>query len=777
MKKIGAIFTIILCDIVPTMAGGGSLVSLVNPLMGTDSSGGFSHGNEYPAIALPFPMNTWAPYTQLQRDSFFYQYASDKIRGIRQTHQPSPWINDYAMFSLMPVSSKLVVTDEDRASTFRHENEIVQPSYYSVQLDTWNVKAEVTPTERAARFRFTFNGKDDSYVVLDEFDKGASVQIIPMENKIIGSVRYHCGDVPNIYSSNYFVIVFDRSFSAHGVWSSTNDIKANVTSLSGKQVGAYVQFKTGRNKIVGCKVASSFISPEQAQKNLDAEIGNADFDTVRSRAEVRWNEMLGRAKVEGGSDEQRRTFYSCLYRCILFPHKFYEQDAQGKSVYFSPYDGKMHDGVLYTDSGFWDTFRAAQPLYNLLYPEVNAEILQGVVNASAQSGWLPAWASPGHRECMVGNNSFSLFADGWVKGVRSFDANQAVDAMIHDANNSGPIFTIGRDGVKFYQTNGYLPYSPVKGETSFREATAKTLEFAYDDFCLAKLANAIGRKADAEMFASRAMNWTNVFDPKIGFVRERKADGSWVEPFYPNQWGGGFTEGCSWHWTWCVFHDIPGLVKLMGGEQAFADKLDGVFTASSDVRPGSYGGMIHEMTEMVAADMGQYAHGNQPIQHMIYLYDFAGQPWKAQSRVRWAMGKLYAPTPDGYCGDEDNGQTSAWYVFSALGFYPVCPGDDNYLIGTPLFDKATITTAAGKKFTIIANGNGPLKPYINSAKLNGESFNHAYINHDELVRGGELSFHMTSAPNYKWAVEASSHPLSALSRLNEEISKSSSGKK
>jgi len=766
-KKFGAILNLSLCLAVPALAGS-TPEQQVNPLMGTDSTGGFSHGNEYPAIAVPFPMNTWAPYTQPQRDSFFYQYDSDQIRGIRQTHQPSPWIADYAQFSLMPVSGKLVVTDEDRASTFSHKNETAQPGYYSVQLDTWNAQAEVTPTERAARFRFTFNGKGDSYVVLDEFNQGMTVQIIPKENKLIGSVRYRCGDVPRLYSSNYFVIVFDRPFTAYGTWSSGKDIKAGATSLSDKQGGAYLQFK---NKVVGCKVASSFISPEQAQLNLDKEIGQAGFDTIRRRAEARWNEVLGRAKVEGGSDEQQRTFYSCLYRCVLFPHKFYEKDGQGKPVYFSPYDGQVHAGYLYTDSGFWDTFRAEQPLYNLLYPEVNAEILQGVVNAAAQSGWLPAWASPGHRECMIGNNSFSLLADGWVKGVRSFDANQAVDEMIHDANNSGPISTIGRDGVKYYQDNGYVPYSPVKGETSFHEATAKTLEFAYDDFCLAKLANSIGRKADARLFAQRATNWMNVFDPAIGFVRERKADGSWVEPFYPNQWGGGFTEGCSWHWTWCVFHDIPGLVKAIGGEEAFGAKLDGVFTAPTDVRPGSYGGMIHEMTEMVAADMGQYAHGNQPIQHMLYLYDYAGQPWKAQSRVRWAMGKLYAPTPDGYCGDEDNGQTSAWYVFSALGFYPVCPGDDNYLIGTPLFDRTTLTTGQGKTFVINAVNNGPLKPYINGATLNGETFNRTYINHEELLRGGELNFHMTSAPNYKWAIEPGSRPRSALAKLNDELAK------
>lgn len=739
--------------------------TLVNPLMGTDSTGGFSHGNEYPAIALPFPMNTWAPYTQPQRDSFYYQYREHKIRGIRQTHQPSPWIGDYAMFSLMPVSGKLVVNDSDRASDFKHENETAQPSYYSVYLDTWKVKAEVAPTERCARFRFTFGDNGDSYVVFDGFDKGVSVEIVPGENKIIGSVRYHCGQVPDIHSSNYFVIVFDRPFTTSGVWS-PKGIQPGETKLAAQQAGAFFKFDTSGDKFVGCKVASSFISPGQALQNLQSEVGDADFDTVRHRAEERWNEALGRARVEGGSQEQRRTFYSCLYRCILFPHKFYEVNEQGKPVYFSPYDGKVHSGVLYTDSGFWDTFRAAQPLYNLLYPEVNAEILQGVVNAAEQSGWLPAWASPGHRECMVGNNSFSLLTDGWVKGVRSFDANKAVDAMVHDANNQGPISTIGRDGEKFYRSHGYLPYSSVKGETSFREATAKTLEYAYDDFCAAKLALAAGRKAEAETFARSAMNWTNVFDAKIGFVRERKADGSWNEPFYPEQWGGGFTEGCSWHWTWCVFHDIPGLVDLMGGDKAFIAKLDGVFTASSDVRTGTYGGMIHEMTEMVAADMGQYAHGNQPVQHMIYLYDYAGQPWKTQSRVRWAMGKLYAPTPDGYCGDEDNGQTSAWYVFSALGFYPVCPGDANYIIGSPLFDRATIKTANGKNFTITAAGNGPLRPYIRGATFNGESFNKTFLSHDEILGGGEIVFKMTSAPDYKWGTAPASRPPSAMKDLS-----------
>jgi len=747
-----------------------TLVSWVNPLMGTDSTRNFSHGNLYPAIGVPFPMNTWAPYTQPQSDKFFYQYSQNTIRGIRQTHQPSPWIGDYAMFSLMPVSGKLAVNDEDRASVFSHAREIAQPSYYSVYLDTWKVKAEVTPTERAACFRFTFDEMTNAFVVLDGFDKGVSIIVLPAENKIEGAVRYRCGEAPESYSSNYFVIVFDRPFAKSGVWS-TNGIQPGVPQIAGRQAGAFVQFDVAPNPIVGCKVASSFVSPAQALQNLQSEIGDADFDTIRSRAEARWNEALGRVQVKGPLGDQMRTFYSCLYRCLMFPHKFYEFDVQGKRIYFSPYDGRVHEGVLYTDSGFWDTFRAAQPLYNLLYPEVNAEILQGMLNAADQSGWLPAWTSPGHRNCMIGNHAFSLLADGWVKGVRSFDAHRAVDAMLHDASQNGPVTSLGRDGAEYYQRLGYVPYSPRKGEVSFKGATAKTLEYAYNDFCAAQLAAAIGRTVDAERLLRSASNWTNVFDSQTGFTRERKADGAWVEPFYPNQWGGGFTEGCSWHWTWCVFQDIPGLVQQLGGAGAFCAKLDEVFTAANTVRPGVYGRMMHEMNEMVAADMGQYAHGNQPIQHMLYLYDYAGQPWKTQSRVRWAMGKLYAPTPDGYCGDEDNGQTSAWYVFSALGFYPVCPGDDLYILGTPLFDQAILKVGDGKTFTVTAANNGPLKPYIQNATLNGDSFAQTYLSHDQIAAGGNLAFKMISTPNNIWGSSPASRPPSALLRLRESLQK------
>jgi predicted alpha-1,2-mannosidase len=727
-------------------------VFLADPLQGTDSVFAFSHGNTYPAISLPFPMNKWAPYTQPAKDSFYYQYRQPKLRGIRQTHQPSPWIGDYAAFSLMPVSGTLAVNEEERASEFRHETETAQPSYYRVRMDTWNAVAEVTPTERCALFRFTFEKSGDSYVVLDAFPGGSSVAIDAEKREITGFTRYNRGGVPDGFA-NYFVIVFDRAFDESGVWT-PQETQPGITQLDADHAGAFVKFNTNPHAVIGCRVASSFISLEQARRNLQREVGSADFDTVRKRAETRWNEMLGRIKIEGGTYDQHRTFYSALYRSLLFPHKFYELNAQNKPEYFSPYDGKVYPGFLYTDTGYWDTFRAAHPLYNLVYPEISEEILPGILQVYEQSGWLPAWTSPGHKGCMIGNHAFSLLADGWVKGIRNFDLNKAVAAMVHDANTQGPDHcrSIGRDGAEFYNRLGYAPYPEVK------ESTAKTLEYAYNDWCAAILARAAGQEKEAMEFEKNAQNYRNVFDTQTGFVRGKKSDGSWLEPFDPKEWGGPFTEGCSWHWTWSVFHNIPDLIKLMGGDEAFTAKLDGVFTAPNTFGAGTYSGVIHEMVEMAALNLGQYAHGNQPIQHMVYLYDYAGQPWKTQSRVRQVMSLLYQATPDGLCGDEDNGQTSAWYVFSALGFYPVCPGDPHYAIGSPLFDRAVLSLPQGKSFVINARENGPQRPYIQEATLNGNPFPRTFLAHDEITGGGEIDFRMGSAPNEKWGAAPENRP-------------------
>ncbi len=740
-------------------AGGSNLppVFLANPLQGTDSSWTFSHGNTYPAIAWPFPMNTWAPYTQPQKDSFYYQYRHHEIRGIRETHQPSAWIPEYGAFAFMPVFGRLAINEEDRKSEFSHANEQAQPNYYKVLLDKWNVIAEVTATERAARFRFSFSKSGDGFVVLDLFpsEKDSSVEILPKENKIIGVARNNRGAVPDNFG-NYFVITFDQPFQVSGVWS--NDVAQAGSKIEGHHVGAYLQFDTGKTPVAECRVASSFIGLEQAQRTMDQEIGSDSFDKVRRRGEERWNSILNRAAVEGGSEEQRRTFYSALYRSVLFPHRFYEIGADGKPTYFSPYDGKIHSGYMYTDTGYWDTFRAAHPLYNLLFPDFSAEIVQGVLNAYRESGWLPQWSSPGNRNAMIGNHAFSVLADAWAKNVRSFNPADAAGAVMHDAHNEG-FFGMGRGGCKYFDTLGYLP-NPKTSDT-----TAKTLEYSYDDFCAGTLALAAGREAEARQFARSAMNFTNVFDASVGFMRGRQEDGKWSEPFDPIEWGGPFVEGNAWQWSWSVMQDIPALIELMGGDKKFAAKLDAMFAAGSEVKTGTYHGMIHEMNEMVAQNLGQYAHGNEPVHHVIYLYDYAGQPWKTQIRIRQVMNELYQSTPDGLSGDEDNGQMSAWYVFSALGIYPVCPGTDQYAIGSPIFDKATLTVATNQHFVINARNNGPQRPYIHGASLNSSPLDKIYLTHGQITAGGEVKFEMDSGPDYKWATGSDARPPAAISQL------------
>ena len=729
-------------------------VSLVNPLMGTDSEFKLSNGNTYPAIALPWGMNFWTPQTGEMGNGWTYEYDAYKIRGIKQTHQPSPWINDYAAFSLMPITGQLKFNEEERASWFSHKAEEVKPHYYSVYLADYDLTAEVSPTERAAIFRFTFPENDSSWVLIDGFYRGSMVKILPAERKIIGYCRNNSGGVPDNFH-NYFVIEFDRDFDYAHTWLN-NELRADSLQAEGFHAGAMVGFRTTRDEIVHARVASSFISPEQAEKNLRDEVGTKSFDTVVKEAEDIWNRELGRIKVEGDNIDQMRTFYSCLYRLLLFPRKFYEINAEGDTVHYSPYNGEVLPGYMFTDNGFWDTFRAVFPFFTLMYPELNSQIMKGLVNTYNESGWLPEWASPGHRDCMIGSNSASLITDSYRKGIRGYDAEVLYQAMIKNTRGHGPVHSVGRYGAEYYNELGYIPY-----DAGIRENTARTLEYAYADFCIWRLGQALGKpEEELSQYKKRARNFVNVFDPGRGLMRGRNMDGSFQSPFSPYKWGDAFTEGNSWHYTWSVFHDIDSLVSLMGGEEKFVAKLDSVFEVPPVFDYSYYGIIIHEIREMQIAGMGNYAHGNQPIQHMIYLYNYAGEPWKSQFRVRQVMDKLYNYTPDGYCGDEDNGQTSAWYVFSAMGFYPVCPGTDQYVIGSPLFNKMSIEMPGGKMLEIVAEGNGPGAVYIDELRFNGKIIDKNYLTHDRLQQGGRLVFVMSDKPDKERGTTPDSYPYS-----------------
>ena len=733
-----------------------SLVDFVNPLMGTDSDFSLSNGNTYPAIATPWGMNFWTPMTSKMGDGWTYKYDEYKIRGLKQTHQPSPWINDYAAFSLMATTGDLKFQEDERASWFSHKAETVKPYHYSVYLADYDVTAEVSPTERAAHFKFTFPESQQSYIMLDAFFKGSMVKIIPEERKIIGYCRNNSGGVPFNFH-NYFVAEFDKDFEINHTWNDGWKLVENSTNSEGEHVGAIVGFKTKKGETIHVKVSSSFISQTQALLNLSREIGKDTFEQTKEKAKQAWETELGRIQIEDENIDNVKTFYSSLYRVLLFPRKFYEFDANNEVVHYSPYNGEVLPGYMFTDNGFWDTFRAVFPYFNMMYPELNGKIMQGLANTYKESGWLPEWASPGHRDCMVGSNSASIISDAFLKDVPDMDVELLFEAIIKNATvaEGRPVNSVGRAGLEYYNSLGYVPYN-----VGINENAARTLEYAYDDFTIAKMAEKLGKTEVAKKYFTQSLNYKNLFDPETNWMRGKNEDGSFQSPFNPLKWGDAFTEGNSLHYTWSVFHDIQGLIDLMGGKESFASKLDEVFEMPPKFDDSYYGQTIHEIREMQIANMGNYAHGNQPIQHMIYLYNYANQPYKAQEKVRDVLTKLYSATPDGYCGDEDNGQTSAWYVFSSLGFYPVTPGANEYVIGSPLFKKATLHLQNGNTFEITSKNNSESNFYIDSANLNGKLYSNTFIKFENIQEGGTLQFNMRSSPNKNWGNNQENVPYS-----------------
>ena len=692
----------------------------VSTLVGTLSEHSFSTGNTYPATATPWGMNFWTPVTGKMGDGWAYRYDAHWIRGFKQTHQPSPWINDYGQFAIMPVREVDQVDQNSRASWFSHKSETARPYYYQVYLADHDINVELSPTDRAASFLFTFPASENAGVIIDAYDNGSFIKVLPEQQAVVGYTTKNCGGVPKNFR-NWFVVQFDKPLENMMVYDSPAKGLGEVLEFEGDHALAVVGFRTQRGEKVNVRTASSFISLEQAWLNLK-EIGDKNFEQVRDDAKVRWNEVLSRVQVSGGSEEQYRTFYSCLYRSTLFPRKFYEIDEDGKPYHYSPYNGQVCDGYLYTDTGFWDTFRALFPLLNLVYPSVNKEIQMGLANIARENEFLPEWASPGHRGCMVGNNSASVVADAVLKGITPEEDWQVLyDCIVHGSENVHPeVSSSGRLGHEYYNTLGYIPY-----DCGIHENVARTLEYAYNDWCILQMAKKMGRpQEELDKWEARSQNWKNVFDPSHNLMRGRRADGTFQEPFSPYKWGGAFTEGNAWHYTWSVFHDVDGLMAAMGGRDEFVQMLDSIFVVPPIYDDSYYGYRIHEITEMQVADMGNYAHGNQPAQHMIYLYNWAGEPQKTRKWVKEVMNRLYSSAPDGYCGDEDNGQTSAWYVFSALGFYPVCPGSGEYAVGAPLFDKAVINLENGRKIRIKASDSC------------GKDM--LFVRHNDLVKGTRL---------------------------------------
>ena len=737
MKKL----TILALALMATSAGmaQSQLVDYVSTLVGTQSTFQLSTGNTYPATAMPWGMNFWTPQTGKMGDGWTYGYQANKIRGLKQTHQPSPWINDYGQFSIMATTGKPIFDEEGRASWFSHKAETAKPYHYKVYLADYDITAELAPTERACLMRFTFPKTDSANIIVDAFDKGSYVRLLPDKRTIVGYTTKNSGGVPDNFK-NYFVIVFDRDFNTARLADGKKLLATDKQELQTDHAGAVVTFSCKRGEQVHARVASSFISEAQAIQNLK-ELGNSSFETLLQKGRQRWNDVLGHISVEDTNIDNLRTFYSCLYRSTLFPRKFYEISANGDTLHYSPYNGKVLPGTMFTDTGFWDTFRSLFPLVNLVYPSMAREMQEGLVNTYKESGFLPEWASPGHRNCMVGNNSASIVADAYIKGIRGYDIETLWQAVKHGTKAVHPqVASTGRLGHEYYNKLGYVPC-----DVGINESAARTLEYAYDDWCIAQLGKALGKpKKEWAEFERRSENYRNLFSKEFNLMRGRKKNGEWQKPYNPLKWGDVFTEGNGWHYTWSVFHNPQALISLMGGNKAFTAMLDSVFALPPVFDDSYYGQVIHEIREMQIMNMGNYAHGNQPIQHMPYLYNWSGSPWKTQYWVREVMDRLYSAHPDGYCGDEDNGQTSAWYVFSAMGFYPVCPASNEYAIGTPLFAKVSLHLENGKT-TVITDNNTQWR-YIKRLTINGSPDKSNWLTHKTLTSGATIGFEMSEKP-------------------------------
>jgi predicted alpha-1,2-mannosidase len=717
------------------------LADLPDPLVGTDSKYELSHGNTYPAVFVPFATANWT--AQTGDGGWQYQYFKDSIRGFRLTHLPSAWTIDWGSFSLMPVTGELKVLPDQRASKFRHADEVARAYRYSVLLPDYQTRVEMAPSRHGGILRFTFPRTDQAYVVIDANPGGGSVEIHPETNTITGTnSRTAKGTASNF--AVYFVAVFDRPIKSYGTWD-VKGAKDTERKRSGPHVGAYAGFSTRAGEKVTVRIGTSLIGLEQAERNLAAEIPEADLDKVAERARAEWERELGKIEIQGGTEAQRKTFYTAFYHSRQFPRMLDEIDANGAQVHYSPYDGKVHPGPMMSDVGFWDVFRAQFPLLTIVNPKKDAEIIRALVNIYDEAGWLPTWPDPVETNVMIGTHADSVIADAYSKGIRDFDAEKAYAAIRKDGTEKGTGIFAARRGIEDYLRLGYVPADRVK------ESAASTLEYAYDDFCIAQLARALGKQDDYRMFMEHSKNYRNLWDPSTGFMRGKNSDGTWVSPFDPLDWGGVFTEGNAWQWLWSVQQDVAGLIELMGGKEAFIRKLDTLFTMTTDFKVGGYKELIHEMTEAKMGNMGQYAHINEPVHHVIYLYDYVGQPWKAQKWVHEVMDRNYKPGPAGWLGDEDNGQMSAWYILTAMGFYPPNPGQPIYALGSPLFARATIHLENGKTFTVEAAKGGAGDIYVQSATLNGKPLDRVWIKHDEIAGGGVLRFKLGPKPNEKWA--------------------------
>ncbi len=657
-------------------------IPYVNIKQGTRSQPRFSCGNTLPMTQLPFAMAGFAPQTQAARGNWFYHPGDHSLEGVRLTHQPSPWVGDYGHFVLMPQAGPLRAEESTRWSGFRPEEAVLRPDYLNLYFQRYRARFELAPTDRGAAVRVSYDRPGPARFAVLPAAGSCGFRVDVEKRRLTGWTDAHTWKMPANFRT-YFVMDFDCDLVAEETFlSRPRDLFEQATAGEGEGVGIFVGL-SGRE--VNVRLAISYISEEQAVRNLERELSGRSFDELQQAAADVWEAHLSKIQVETETEEQKRTFYSCLYRLFLYPHKFYELDEAGRPMHYDSYHGDVKPGVLYTDNGFWDTFRTVYPMLAVIAPDAYAEILEGYVNIYKDSGWMPKWPSGSETGIMPGTLVDAVVAEAVVRGIGDRRLwEDAFEGLLKHASVEAEDERFGRQGTGDYKKYGYIPRGG-----KYKECVNHTLDYVYGDFCISQVAKALGREDLAAQFAASAQNYKKLFDPATGFMRGRDENGGMAPGFDPFGWGGEYTEGGPWQNSFAVYHDVEGLAALYGGRENLIAKLDELFSTPPLYAEGGYGFEIHEMTEMAAADFGQCAISNQPSFHIPYLYAALGAQEKTDAWVR-RLAEAFSSGDDGFPGDEDNGTMSAWYLFSSLGFYPLCPGKAEYVPGPRLVKDAKI---------------------------------------------------------------------------------------
>ncbi len=714
-------------------------VDWVNTFVGTGSSMGPEYGGTMPVVSTPFGMTNWTAQTRQNRISVSsYEYHDQYIEGFIGTHQPAIWMGDYGYVTVMPETGGMNFAPENRRLPFTHKDEISTPYYYAVTMGSNandRIKAEMTATDHAGYLRFTYPKGAKANVLIEITRPGivGYVKFDPARHEIVGynpdRMDANLGPMKLPNFRGYFVVRFKQPLLSHNVYSGTFS-RPGQNELTDANVGAYVSFDTHQDNQVDVQVGTSFISIDQARANLDAEMPNWNFDGLRESLKNTWNQKLGIATIDGATDDQRHIFYSGLYHALLYPKLFSEHGR-----YYSAYDDKIHNGESYTAYSIWDIFRAENSLLTIFAPERIGGMVQALLQDFQEGGWMPKWPNPSYTNIMIGTHADSLVAEAINKGFKGFDYKLAYQAVYKDAMTPPDGDTTrlwldrepytpyeARAGLTYFKKLGYIPADKVS------ESASSTEEESYDDYAVAQVAKAVGKEDDYRFFMKRSLSYKNLFNSTRHFMQAKNSDGSWASP------DDGWTEGDQWVYLYAALHDVPGVVKLMGGPQAASAELDEHFNGNHN------------------------RHDNEPSHHYGYLYDFAGEPWKTQARVREIANDAYSNTIDGVLGNEDCGQMSAWYIFTAMGFYPLNPASAEYVIGSPLFKSVTLHLPNGKVFSISAPNNSAKNVYVQSVTLNGKALDAPIITYADIEAGGELDFVMGPTPSH-WASNWHPQPL------------------